>query len=388
VDEPETIPHLSHPLKDDLVETMATDLVCSEEECRGIMDVHRMLQTPLPSIIAINGRFTDHEVGEYVSKGLLLGTLADGLTIWQVSSIYYQNETDQAITARRLDANWIYSYEMHSQDLVLHEGFTARALYFLDGQPTVCPIGIPEDAQTISIVKLKWIYDRSKAFMYPALWDKLAKGWRDELVTLLQDLHGLLLRLRLDPVPLPCRCIEPSVDRHPGRADVDTLADCSWSDRFARPIHQFEVVLAGRLVAPIDWSDGVLGQELRGRAFWSYEVMSHVVAIIANKTRRPDTVVLHIALVNLLSDKSQRGKRLTTLSHESLEKHTRSRKRELVKFGVDLWQDKVIGFGLIDQHYFTLVVFPKEARVHVIDSLATSKARLSSIHKVSHLNPS
>jgi hypothetical protein len=45
--------------------------------------------------------------------------------------------------------------------------------------------------------------------------------------------------------------------------------------------------------------------------------------------------------------------------------------------------DRIYGFGLVDNHYFAIVVMVKERKLHIIDSMPTDAKALERIQKVS-----
>jgi len=108
--------------------------------------------------------------------------------------------------------------------------------------------------------------------------------------------------------------------------------------------------------------------------------------IIAKKPRIGNDLVVATGLVNFCTKKNKNGNlRRTALSDREVADHTTSRLSEH-KHGLlpDMYKyDRVMSFGLIDNHYFALVVLVKEGTIHVIDSMAVSPAKIEKIGKVS-----
>lgn len=61
-----------------------------------------------------------------------------------------------------------------------------------------------------------------------------------------------------------------------------------------------------------------------------------------------------------------------------------SRASALLYTAQDIYRyDRVFGFGLVDNHYFVIVVMIPERRIHVIDAMPTNAKSLEKVEKVS-----
>lgn len=177
--------------------------------------------------------------------------------------------------------------------------------------------------------------------------------------------------------------------RDPDRLDtVTTLMGCVWKDRIARPPSQFTLTsAANRFDVGLDWDGKELKQQLKGTRMWSYELVSHLVGIIPkkNKVDGPRDLITSIALVNF-NKTTTRNQPTRGVSTDDVEMHTRSRIREHRHATDDIYAyQQVLGFGLLDQHYFAIVVSVSERKIHIINSMPTPVITLAKIEKVSHL---
>jgi len=67
-----------------------------------------------------------------------------------------------------------------------------------------------------------------------------------------------------------------------------------------------------------------------------------------------------------------------------VKKHTEKRHRMLRHLILDIYQyNHIYGFGLVDNHFFAIVVNIKEKKVHIIDSMPTDAKGRGRIQEVS-----
>ena len=72
------------------------------------------------------------------------------------------------------------------------------------------------------------------------------------------------------------------------------------------------------------------------------------------------------------------------MAQKEVKKHTEKRHRMLRHLILDIYQyNHIYGFGLVDNHFFAIVVNIKEKKIHSIDSMPTDAKRLERIQKVS-----
>lgn len=231
--------------------------------------------------------------------------------------------------------------------------------------------------------------------MLPQVLERIKRAWlhtfETEVVAALPR-SSLVLGVRNGFVP-PDRYIRPHKGvegaRDPDRLDtVTTLMGFVWKDQITRPPAQFTLIsAANRFDVGLDWDDNELKQQLKGTRMWSYELVSHLVGIIAKKNKLDGSrnLITSIALVNF-SNTTTRNQPTRGVSADDVEIYTRSRIREHRHATDDIYAyQQFLGFGLLDQHYFAIIVSVSERKIHIINSMPTPVITLAKIEEVSHL---
>jgi hypothetical protein len=160
---------------------------------------------------------------------------------------------------------------------------------------------------------------------------------------------------------------------------------CEWKDLIARPFSQFTLISAkNKFEVGLNWVKDKLHNQLKGRQLWSCELVSFLVGMIAKRPRTGNDLVSHIILVDYHIPKTARNAPRTDISQQEVRIHTAERHRELRHLDSDLLKfDRIYGFGLVDNHFFAIVVMVKERKIHVVDSMPTDPKGLERVLKVS-----
>jgi hypothetical protein len=344
---------------------------------------------------------TYDDVNEYDQRGILEGSLrngGDGL-VWRVMiGVLYENADQQtAIAARFTDAGWVYSLDQdHGAQLAHHDGFVPRLVCFGPAEPTLAqrnkkPARISTDvalAQTLG--DLAWLHDRSTAMMHPTLLDELHRAWlklfdREVLGGLPASAQSLGVE-GTGKRRAKSRYVRPDKADRVGRCeDLGLLEVCEWKDRIARPPSQFSLVsVKHKFDVGLNWAKDDLHKQLLGRKLWSWELVSFLVGMTAKRQQTGKHLVSHIPLVDYHISKTARNAPKTGITQKEVKKHTGERHQLLRHLESDIHQfDRIYGFGLVDNHYFAIVVMVKERKLHIIDSMPTDAKALERIQKVS-----
>lgn len=156
------------------------------------------------------------------------------------------------------------------------------------------------------------------------------------------------------------------------RLNPNSLASLTWRDPIARPANQFQAMWHEEMLDQgFDWSNA-LESMLDGQKNTAYSLVSNVVAAIALIPLYRGTIFIQGPLINSHA----------ALTIKSIPQLSKDRVKE-VKLPSLENAERVIGWVLLQQHYFALVILPGTKQIQVANSLTYSDAILKKIKTAS-----